>query len=264
MSRIPLLAGNWKMHKTLREAVSLVDGLMAELATEGSFLSSGGREVVLCPPATALSAVYARIRGTSVRLGGQNVHWEEQGAFTGEISPAMARDAGCSYIIVGHSERRGLFHETDDMCRRKVRAVLDWGMSPLLCVGESLKERELGLTQEKVEQQVRLALREMSSAEGGRVVIAYEPIWAIGTGKTDSPAEANRTIGFIRSVLGEVLGDSTSRGIRILYGGSVKPTNIDDFMAQKEIDGALVGGASLESKSFLRIVHYHNHEGVHR
>jgi triosephosphate isomerase len=256
MSRVPLLAGNWKMHKTVREALALVDGLLAGLG------ESRDREVLVCPPFTALSAVQQRIHGSTMRLGCQDVHWEEKGAFTGEVSAAMAKDVGCQYALVGHSERRAMFGDTDEVCRKKVRGVLDWGMTPILCVGESLAEREAGATQDKVSAQVRNALAGSVAAVDDGIVIAYEPIWAIGTGKTDSPTEANRTIGLIRGVLGEIFGEGSAQRIRILYGGSVNPSNVDGFMAQPEIDGALVGGASLDPGSFLRIVHYHQQEAA--
>ncbi|NDD26663.1 MAG: triose-phosphate isomerase [Proteobacteria bacterium] len=255
MQRIPLLAGNWKMHKTVRDAVGLVEALCERLDVPGH---ASDREVLVCPPFTALSAVNAIVsRKGRIRLGCQNVWWAEKGAFTGEVSAEMAKDAGCRYVIVGHSERRALFGDTDALCQKKVRAVLDWGMSAILCVGESLEEREAGLTRSKVEGQVRAGLAGVSTAEGDHLVIAYEPIWAIGTGKSDTPQNANETCGHIRSVLGEVLGESVAAKIRIQYGGSVKPDNIDAYMAQPHIDGALVGGASLEAASFLRIVEFH-------
>lgn len=253
MSRAPLIAANWKMHKTVREADNFVDALLAGLGTAPR---GDDREVLICPPFTALAAVHARLAKSNVRLGCQNVFWAEKGAYTGEISPSMAKDLGCHYVIVGHSERRGIFGENDEMCAKKVRAVLDWGMSPLLCVGESLDEREARHTQSKVAGQVRAALDDISQADAQRVVVAYEPIWAIGTGKNDTPREANQTAAFIRGVLAERVGESVARQIRILYGGSVKPENIDGFMAESDIDGALVGGASLEAVSFLRIVGY--------
>lgn len=252
MRRTPLIAANWKMHKTVREATTLVRELLA-----GLDVHSNDREVLVCPPSTALSAVASVLSNGQMRLGCQNVFWAEKGAYTGEVSPAMAKDVGCSYVIVGHSERRQIFGETDEMCRKKVRAVLDWGMSALLCVGESLEEREAGGTQAKVMGQVRAALQGLSETDGARLTIAYEPIWAIGTGRNDTPAEAGKTIGFIRGVLSELFGETVANQIRILYGGSVKPDNIDGFMAQTDIDGALVGGASLDAASFLRIVGYH-------
>ena len=254
MQRLPLLAGNWKMHKTVREAVELVKALDEGLGSA----PLTDREVLVCPPFTALSAVADALpQGGRIRLGSQNVWWAEKGAYTGEVSPGMVKDLGCRYVIIGHSERRAIFGETDALCQKKVRAVLDYGMSPILCVGESLEERDAGLTRSKVEGQVRGALEGLSETDGERVVIAYEPIWAIGTGKSDTPQNANETCGHIRAVLGSVLGESVARKIRIQYGGSVKPDNIDAYMGQPEIDGALVGGASLEAPSFLRIVGFH-------
>ncbi|MBM3462636.1 MAG: triose-phosphate isomerase [Armatimonadetes bacterium] len=250
MSRIPLLAGNWKMHKTQREALDLVEGLLEARGWERD------REVLVCPPFTALYVVAQRLHNTSLKLGCQNVHWETRGALTGEVSPVMARDAKCDYVIIGHSERRQHFGETDANCHRKVAAVLEHGMRPILCCGETLEERENGQTREKVATQVRAALHNIHVSDGNDLVIAYEPIWAIGTGKNDTPEEANKTIAMIRGLLAEQFGEGMARRLRILYGGSVKPDNIDGFMSQPDIDGALVGGASLEAESFLRIVHF--------
>lgn len=254
MSRAPLIAGNWKMHKTQREAAELVREMLEGFSKAPRV---DDREVLVCPPATSLATVHAALQkapASRVQLGCQNLCWAEKGAFTGEISAAMARDAGCSHAIIGHSERRTIFGETDDMCCKKVRAAIDWGLTAILCVGESLDEHEAGETRTKVGRQIRAAVEALSENDAAKLVIAYEPIWAIGTGKNETPPDANMTIGFIRGVLAEKLGESTARGIRILYGGSVKPDNIDSFMAQSDIDGALVGGASLESASFLRIV----------
>lgn len=255
MSRAPLLAGNWKMFKTVREATGLVRELSDALDGKPR---RDDREVLVCPPFTALAAVHILLSSAHSRigLGGQNLSWAEKGAFTGEVSPAMLRDVGCSYAIVGHSERRQIFGETDDMCQQKVRAAFDFGLAPILCCGETLEEREAGSTRSKVETQVKAAVKGVASGNIEKLVVAYEPIWAIGTGKTDTPEEANKTCAFIRGILGDVLGDSLARNIRILYGGSVKPDNIDAFMAQSDIDGALVGGASLDAASFLRIVQY--------
>ncbi len=252
MSRIPLLAGNWKMHKTVREATALAQDLL-----EGMGAAFRDREVLICPPFTALGQVHAVIAHTPIQLGCQNVWWAGSGAYTGEVSPAMAKDVGCSYVIVGHSERRTLFGETDSSCHKKVRAILEWGMSPILCVGETLEERDAGQTRARVAAQLVAALKDQSQEDGKRIVVAYEPIWAIGTGKNDTPHEANQTCGYLREVLAGQFGDSVARAVRILYGGSVKPGNIDDFMAQSDIDGALVGGASLEAASFLRIIGHH-------
>ncbi len=247
--RIPLLAGNWKMHKTVRESLELISALLKDAG------SIRDRDIVVCPPFTSLYPAGQALSGRNIRLGAQDLFWEEKGAFTGEISPLMLKDVGCSYVIIGHSERRAA-GEMDEAVNRKIKAALAFGLVPIVCVGESLEVRESGKTLEWVRRQVNLALMDLSSGDGERLVVAYEPIWAIGTGKNDTPGEANRTIGSIRGLLGEHFGEEISQKVRVLYGGSVKPANIDSFMAQPEIDGALVGGASLEAESFLRIIRY--------
>ena len=252
--RLPLLAGNWKMHKTIREAVDLVQGMEQQLNNELS------REVLVCPPFTALSEVHKALEGSRIKLGAQDLYWEEKGAFTGEISPLMLKDAGCQYVIIGHSERRHLFKETNRETNLKVKAALAYGLAPILCVGETLEEREAGLTREVVGLQLREGLKELTGSEITPLVIAYEPVWAIGTGKTDTPGEANLTCGYLRELLGELFGYDTAQKIRILYGGSVKPENIDGFMQETEIDGALVGGAGLNVESFTRIVKFEEKE----
>lgn len=251
--RVPLIAGNWKMHKTVREATLLAQELQTLLK------GIREREVVMCPPFTSLAAVgkvLSNASEPSIKLGAQDCCWEEKGAFTGAVSPAMLKDLGCHYVIIGHSERRGIFKETDDMVSKKVRAALEWGLLPILCAGETLPQREAGRTRDVVRTQVTAALQGLTNTEIERSVVAYEPVWAIGTGKADSPDEANSTIGFIRSLLGDLGGYDVSQKVRILYGGSVKPDNIDGFMQAPEIDGALVGGASLGAESFARIVRY--------
>lgn len=252
--RLPLLAGNWKMHKTIREAVDLVQGLESQLKNELN------REVLVCPPFTALSEVHKALEGSRIKLGAQDLYWEEKGAFTGEISPLMLKDAGCQYVIIGHSERRHLFKETNRETNFKVKAALAYGLAPILCVGETLEEREAGRTREVVGLQLREGLKELTGSEITPLVIAYEPVWAIGTGKTDTPGEANLTCGYLRELLGELFGYDTAQKIRILYGGSVKPENIDGFMQETEIDGALVGGAGLNVESFTRIVKFEEKE----
>ena len=250
--RLPLLAANWKMNMTRREARVLVEDLLARVG------DLRGREVALCPPFHLLSEVGALLEGrASVHLGGQDVYWEDSGAFTGEVSAPMLRDVGCRFAIIGHSERRALFGETDETCRRKIVAASNHGLVPILCVGESLQEREAGQTRDRVVGQLRGALQGFSMDSGDRLVVAYEPIWAIGTGKTDSPEEANRTMGFLRATLAELFGERVAAQVRLLYGGSVKADNIDGFMACRDIDGALVGGASLKAESFARIVGFH-------
>jgi triosephosphate isomerase len=246
--RTPIIAGNWKMYKTVPEAVSLARGIRNRLTEPPKV------EVVLCPPFTALGAVRETIKGSPIALGAQDVYWEVSGAFTGEISAEMLLDIGCGYAIIGHSERRQFFGETDQTVRRKVKAALVAGLVPIVCVGEKLEERETGQTEEVVERQVRGALDGLGSSEGQRVVVAYEPVWAIGTGKTATPSQAEETHVFIRRILSSLFGPSVADTIRIQYGGSVKPENVVSLMGQADIDGALVGGASLDVESFVKIV----------
>ncbi|MCE1247484.1 MAG: triose-phosphate isomerase [Firmicutes bacterium] len=248
--RVPFLAGNWKMFKTVREALNLVEGLIND--TKGI----KDREIVVCPPFTALHAVAKAIDGTNIRLGAQNMYFKENGAFTGEVSPEMIKEIGCRYVILGHSERRNIFGETDELINQKLKAAISWGLNPILCVGESLQQRENGETQAWVGSQVKADLEGLTPSEVEKLVIAYEPIWAIGTGKTDTPQGANDTISMVRNLIAENSSYEVAQKVRILYGGSVKPQNIDNFMAEKDIDGALVGGASLEVESFARIVKF--------
>ncbi|HXF72800.1 MAG TPA: triose-phosphate isomerase [Actinomycetota bacterium] len=254
MARRPIIAANWKMHKTHLEAIRDVQKL--------SYLLDRGDadrvEVVICPPFTALRAVQTLIESDRLPfgLGAQNVHPEPQGAFTGEISAPMLQALRVSYVIVGHSERRQRFGEDDAFVARKVRAVLAHGMAPILCVGETLDERDAGRTEERVRGQVEAALRGLAPAEVARVVIAYEPIWAIGTGRNAEPADAGEVIGMIRSSVAALASPEVAGEVRIQYGGSVRAGNIRDFMAHPEIDGALVGGASLDPEEFALIVRY--------
>ena len=241
----PLIAGNWKMHKTLAEARDLAREIVRGVNPETR------AEVVLAPPYTALSAVAAELTVSKVKLAAQDAFWEEKGAFTGAIAPGMLADAGCSYVIVGHSERRQLFGETDETVNRKVKAVLAAGMRPLMCVGETLAEREAGRTFQVVETQVLNGLAGFPVAEHERLVIAYEPVWAIGTGKTATPDQAQEVHRLIRNLLADTLGTAD---IRILYGGSVTPDNAAILLAEPDLDGALVGGASLKAASFLGII----------
>ncbi|MEW6277283.1 MAG: triose-phosphate isomerase [Candidatus Eremiobacterota bacterium] len=255
--RTPLLAANWKMHKTLRDARVLVEDLLKILGPVA------GRDMAICPPFPYLLEVGRLLEGRSwAGLGGQDLYWKESGAFTGEVSAAMLKDCGCRYAIIGHSERRALFGETDPDCRKKVQATLDNGLIPILCVGETLEQREAGRTREVVLGQLQGALEGLSIDSGARLVVAYEPVWAIGTGKTDTPDEANKTMSLLRHELASRFGERVACQVRLLYGGSVKPGNIDGFMAQPDIDGALVGGASLEAESFARIVRFEVPEGV--
>jgi triosephosphate isomerase len=252
--RRPVMAANWKMHMTHLEAIQAVQKLSYLLDKD----DAERVEVVICPPFTALRAVQTLIDGDRLDfgLGAQNVYPEERGAFTGEVSPLMLQALRCGYVIVGHSERRQLFGEDDASVNRKVRSVLAHGMTPILCVGETLDEREGGGTETKVTHQVRRGLDNVAPEQAGTVVIAYEPIWAIGTGRNAEPADAGSVVEVIRATLSERFNDTVARGVRVQYGGSVKPGNIRDFMAHPEIDGALVGGASLEPEDFALIVKY--------
>ena len=248
--RKPIIAGNWKMYRTIPEGRSLVKGVIEKLAGFDEV------EVVFCPPFTCLSAVKDLIQGTSFRLGAQDLYWKEEGAFAGEISPLMLKDIGCDYVIIGHSERREYFGETDQTVNLKVKAALAAGIKPIICVGESLAQREAGETESLIKRQTELALQGVDAAAIPRIVIAYEPIWAIGTGKSAGGSDANEVIGLIRKTVAGLFGNEPAQQMRIQYGGSVKPSNIKEFMEQPEIDGALVGGASLEIESFVEIVRY--------
>jgi triosephosphate isomerase len=254
MPRKPVIAANWKMHKTHLEAIRDVQKLSYLVDAD----DTERVEVVICPAFTSLRPIQTLIDSDrlSFQLGAQNVHWENEGAFTGEVSPVMLSALKCSYVIVGHSERRQLFGETDEIVAKKVRAVLAAEMRPILCVGESLDEREAGGTQTKVTGQLRTALQGVTIEDPEALVVAYEPIWAIGTGRNAEPTDAGEVAQLIRRTLGELLGNDVAAGIRIQYGGSVKPGNIRDFMAHPEIDGALVGGASLDPEDFALIVKY--------
>jgi triosephosphate isomerase len=245
--RRKIVAANWKMNKTVPEALEFVNELKSGVReTEEA-------ELVVCPPFTALYPVSRAIEGTCIKLGAQDVYFQEKGAFTGEVSPVMLTDLHCDYAIVGHSERRGYFRETDIDVNKKLRALLDHGIRPIVCVGETLEQREAGHTEELVTRQVEIAFDGVGQNEVTSVVIAYEPIWAIGTGRSATGEEANRVIGLIRRTLGRIYSDEIARNVRIQYGGSVTPDNIAEFSRQPEIDGALVGGASLKASSFLAI-----------
>ncbi len=248
--RIPLIAGNWKMHKTVSEAAPFVVELQKKI---GPF---DDREVVIAPPFTALAGVKAALSRPGFKLAAQNCHFENKGAFTGEISGAMLKDVGCDYVIVGHSERRHVFGEPNDMIRKKVAAVFSNGMVPILCVGEVLAEREADRTFKVVDEQVQSAIVGLTPQQAKAIVIAYEPVWAIGTGKTATPAQAQEVHAFIRTRYAALCDKKVANAIRILYGGSVKPDNADTLMAQPDVDGLLVGGACLEVGSFERIVQF--------
>lgn len=249
-SRTPLMAGNWKMYKTISESVALVQ----ELKTACAGVSD--REILVCTPATSFAAVRELVKGSNVKLGAQNLHWETQGAFTGELSGPMLKEAGCEYVVVGHSERRQYFGETDESVNKKMKAAFSHGLLPIVCVGETLQEREAGSTLSVVERQVKVGAAGLTPEQALKVVIAYEPVWAIGTGKTATPEQAQEVHAMIRKLLSGLYGEATAQKIRILYGGSVKPDNIDTLMAKPDIDGGLVGGASLKASDFARIVKF--------
>ena len=247
--RRPIIAGNWKMNKTHAEAEELVKALVPLVADAEA-------EVVVCPPFVCLDAVGKVIKGTNIKLGAQNVHFEKSGAFTGEISADMLLAMGVEYVIIGHSERRQYFGETDCTVNKRARAALAAGLKPIICVGESLAERENGITDELVGMQTKLALKEIEAEQLEQLVIAYEPIWAIGTGKTATAQEANATIGAIRRAIAQVYGEEAAQKVRIQYGGSMNPKNASELMAQSEIDGGLIGGASLKAEDFSKVVKY--------
>jgi triosephosphate isomerase len=247
-ARVPIVAANWKMHLTRAPAVRLVEGLRERL--EGV----AGAQVILCPPATALESVGRALEGSSLWLGAQTMHWEAQGAYTGEVSAPMLVDLGCRAVILGHSERRMYFCETDEAVSRKVAAALAHGLLPIVCVGERAEEREAGATDAVIARQVEAVLRTTPVERYGEVAVAYEPVWAIGTGRSATGEEANRVAGMIRGIVGGRAGPRAAASVRILYGGSVKPENISEFLRQPEVDGALVGGASLEAEAFAAIV----------
>lgn len=250
MDRLPFIAGNWKMNKTVGEALELVRALKLSL------LGIEGVEVAIAPPFTALFAVSQELKGSFIKLAAQNLFWEEKGAFTGEISPLMLKDLGCQYVIIGHSERRQYFAETDEMVNRKLKSAIYFGLKPIFCLGETIKEREEGETFSVIERQLVEGLKGIDEESMDKMVIAYEPVWAIGTGKTATPQQAEEIHRFIREKIEGTYSKKVAQKIRIQYGGSVTPENIKDLMLQSEIDGALVGGASLKAESFARIVRF--------
>ncbi|MFZ3172749.1 MAG: triose-phosphate isomerase [Carboxydocellales bacterium] len=248
--RKPIIAGNWKMHKTIAETAELVSGLKAAVAGITEV------EVVVCPPFTALAKAAEVAKGSNIAVGAQNMYWEEKGAFTGEVSPTMLKEAGCKYVILGHSERRQFFGETNETVNNKIKAAYQYGLLPIVCVGELLEEREAGQTEQVVRQQTENSLAGLSQEQVKQLVVAYEPVWAIGTGKTASKEDAQQVIGFIRRILAEMYGQELANLVRIQYGGSVKGDNIAELMAQPDIDGALVGGASLTVDAFGPIIKF--------
>ncbi len=243
--RRPLIAGNWKMNTKLEEAENLVRAMLAELDR------IDGAEKVLCPPFISLAILKELTKTTSVKLGAQNMHFEDRGAYTGEISPLMLTDL-CDFVILGHSERRQYFAETDEIINKKVKKALGSGLKPILCVGESLEDNESGKAEQIIARQVKAGLAEVSPTS--QLVIAYEPVWAIGTGRAATGKQANTTISLIRSIVANLWNRETAKAVRILYGGSVTSSNIAEFIAEPEIDGALVGGASLKASEFVSIV----------
>lgn len=250
--RTPLMAANWKMNLTIKEAADLLEGLLDAL---GGHVPAGC-DVLICPPATAMSTVATVLDGSGVKWGGQTMHHARKGAFTGEISPLMLTDLGCTHVILGHSERRHVFGESDDTINKKVVLALETGLVPVFAVGEKLAQREAGAAEETVIEQLAKGLAGISAEQASDIVVAYEPVWAIGTGKTASPADAQAMHATIRSWLRDRWGTEVGNRIRILYGGSVKPHNVDALMAKADIDGALVGGAALKAESFARIVQF--------
>ncbi|SDZ34962.1 triosephosphate isomerase (TIM) [Evansella caseinilytica] len=246
--RKPIIAGNWKMNKTKGEAVAFVNEVKSRVPANQSV------ESIVCSPDLFLDALVAAVEGTDLKVGAQNMYFEDSGAFTGETSPVALKDLGVTYVIIGHSERRELFAETDQSVNNKVHAAFKHGLIPIICVGESLDEREGGRTTDVVTRQVTAALDGLTEEQVKAAVIAYEPIWAIGTGRTASSADANETCGVIRKVVGKIVSESAAEAVRIQYGGSVKPANIKELLAQSDIDGALVGGASLDPQDYLQLV----------
>ena len=249
-ARQPVIAGNWKMYKTAKQAVEFTIKFIPKVK------DARHCEIILAPPFTTLEVVRRKLEGHRVGLAAQDVYWDKEGAQTGEISAPMLVEAGCSHVIIGHSERRQYHGESDEAVNRKVKAALTEGLSPIVCVGESLNERESGQTQKVLRRQIEGSVAGLTSSEFSRTIMAYEPVWAIGTGKTATPDLAAETHAVIRSLVREAQGDSVTGSLRILYGGSVKPENISSLMAKEEIDGALVGGASLQPESFAAIVNY--------
>jgi len=245
--KTPLIVGNWKMHMVNREAINLVNVIHSGIREVRSI------EIIVCPPFTALAAVAPHIENTNIELGAQNMYQKQEGAFTGEISPLMLKDVGCRYVILGHSERRRLLAERDSFVNKKVRLAIKYNLIPIACIGETLEERESHQTMEVIERQFHGSFKGLSEADWKRTVIAYEPIWAIGTGKTATPEQAEEVQAHIRGLL-EKAAPHVAGEIRILYGGSIKPDNITELMAKPNIDGGLVGGASLKGESFIQII----------
>ncbi len=250
MSRRTVVAGNWKMNKTAAETSSLTKALVAQLAD----VDPAAAEIVVCPPFTSIAAAAGVLAGTRVRLGAQNVHWAESGAYTGEISAAMLKDAGVEYVIIGHSERRQYFGETDGTVNLRLKAALNAALKPIVCVGETLQEREGGRTERVLAAQLDGGLADLSASQVSGLILAYEPVWAIGTGRTATPEAAEETHRFIRSHVAGKFGRGAADALVILYGGSMKPENAAALCAQPDVDGGLIGGASLKADSFAQLV----------
>ncbi|GAC1430577.1 MAG: triose-phosphate isomerase [Terriglobales bacterium] len=250
MPRKKLMAANWKMYKTPEQTRDFFQAFLPAVASDDR------SEIVVCPPFVNLAGAVVSVERSNVAIGGQNMHWEKEGAFTGEISAGMLLDVGCTHVIIGHSERRQYFGETDDTVNLKLKAALEAGLVPIVCVGEVLEEREAGLTEDVLRRQCLRAFHAISAKKAGKLVIAYEPVWAIGTGKTATPQLASEAHQLIRGEASKAFGEAFAANLRILYGGSVKPENAKALMSESEIDGALVGGASLDPKSFAAIVNY--------
>ncbi len=246
--RKPIIAGNWKMNKTIAEAVEFVNDIKGKLNDETV-------DAVICAPFIMLKDLKEVTKGTNIKIGAQNMHFEDNGAFTGEVSPVMLKELGMDYVVIGHSERREYFNETDETCNKKVLKALEVGIDPILCCGETLEERETDKTKDRVKTQIIAGLSNVKSEDLEKVVIAYEPIWAIGTGKTATAEQANDVISYIREVVSSIYGEVANK-VRIQYGGSVKPSNVVEIMEQSDIDGALVGGASLQPTDYMALVNY--------
>lgn len=246
--RTPIIAGNWKMNKTIGEAIGLVKSLSPKLS------EVEGMDIIIAPPFTALSSIADLIENSNLKLAAQDMFWAESGAYTGAISPIMLKDCGCEYVIIAHSERREHFQETDEIANRKLKAAHEYGLIPILCIGEKLAQRKAGATQKVIKTQLLHGVEGLDESQMRDTIIAYEPVWAIGTGKTATPEQAQEVHSFIRALLGEVYSEDLASAVRIQYGGSVKADNIEALMRQEDVDGALVGGASLQAESFVQIV----------
>ena len=246
-----LIAGNWKMNKNINESEDFIKEIINNFSGEETNV-----KLLVCPPFTNLSSVNKLIDNKGIYLGAQNCHWEESGAFTGEISLDMLMSVGCRYVIVGHSERRAMFCETDENINKKIHAILRKSLTPVMCIGETLEQRQAGETFDVLTHQLNVGLKDIDAEQIADIVIAYEPVWAIGTGKTATPEQAEEVHKFIRQMISQAAGETVSANIRVLYGGSVKPENVDEIMSKENVDGALVGGASLKADSFARIIKF--------